>query len=179
MNVMRKAIKSCLRVLVWKIRYGNKVRISLPVAFDQVFLEKDREATVSVGERTQNRGKIYLICKEQGQLQIGEHCFFNTNVSITCMQKVTIGNYCKFGNNLVIVDNDHNYTEKNTDGRNKEISEYIKGDIVIGDRVWVGANSVILKGVTIGDDAVIGAGSVVRRDVLPGSVYYEKRTSQI
>ena len=83
------------------------------------------------------------------------------------------------GNNLVIVDNDHNYTEKNTDGRNKEISEYIKGDIVIGDRVWVGANSVILKGVTIGDDAVIGAGSVVRRDVLPGSVYYEKRTSQI
>jgi len=36
---------------------------------------------------------------------------------------------------------------------------------VIGDRVWVGANVTILKGVTIGDDAVIGAGSVVTKDI--------------
>ena len=37
--------------------------------------------------------------------------------------------------------------------------------VKIGKRVFVGARSVILPGVTIGDDAVVGAGSVVRRDV--------------
>jgi colanic acid biosynthesis acetyltransferase WcaB len=41
---------------------------------------------------------------------------------------------------------------------------------VIGDRVDVGSNVVILGGVSIGDDAVIGAGSVVVKDVPAGSV---------
>jgi maltose O-acetyltransferase len=40
----------------------------------------------------------------------------------------------------------------------------------IGQRVYVGAGSIILPGVTIGDDAVIGAGSVVTRDVPEGTV---------
>ena len=37
--------------------------------------------------------------------------------------------------------------------------------IRIGNGVWVGANSVILPGVTIGDNAVIGAGSIVTKDI--------------
>ena len=37
--------------------------------------------------------------------------------------------------------------------------------IIIGDRVWVGKNVLILKGVTIGDGAIIAAGSVVVKDV--------------
>ena len=44
--------------------------------------------------------------------------------------------------------------------------------IVIGDDVWIGANSVILPGVTIGDNSVIGAGSVVTQDIPANSVAY-------
>jgi maltose O-acetyltransferase len=40
----------------------------------------------------------------------------------------------------------------------------------IGARVFIGANTTILPGVTVGDDAIIGAGSVVRRDVPAGTV---------
>jgi maltose O-acetyltransferase len=46
----------------------------------------------------------------------------------------------------------------------------IVAPVVIGDRVYVGAGSIILPGVTIGDGAIIGAGSVVTRDVAPGIV---------
>lgn len=44
------------------------------------------------------------------------------------------------------------------------------GKVTIGDRVFVGASSIILPGVTISDDVVIGAGSVVTHDIPPGSV---------
>mgnify|MGYP000258399332 CR=1 FL=1 len=46
-----------------------------------------------------------------------------------------------------------------------------KGDIVVGNDVWIGRNSVILPGVHIGDGAVIAAQSVVSRDVPPYTVY--------
>jgi maltose O-acetyltransferase len=39
------------------------------------------------------------------------------------------------------------------------------GDVVIGDRVWIGYRAIILPGVTIGEGAVVGAGAVVARDV--------------
>lgn len=42
--------------------------------------------------------------------------------------------------------------------------------VVIGARVFIGAGSLILPGVTIGDDAIVAAGSVVRRDVPPGKL---------
>ncbi|MEW8955360.1 DapH/DapD/GlmU-related protein [Clostridium sp.] len=40
----------------------------------------------------------------------------------------------------------------------------------IGSRVFIGANSIILPGVTIGDDVIIGAGSVITKDVSSGSI---------
>lgn len=42
-----------------------------------------------------------------------------------------------------------------------------KGDIVVGNDVWIGRESVILPGVTIGDGAIVAAYSVVTRDVPP------------
>lgn len=38
-------------------------------------------------------------------------------------------------------------------------------DVIIGDNVWIGGNSVICPGVTIGSNVVIGAGSVVTKDI--------------
>ena len=45
-----------------------------------------------------------------------------------------------------------------------------KGDVVIGNDVWIGVNSVILSGVTIGDGAIIGAASLVTRDIPPYTI---------
>lgn len=45
-----------------------------------------------------------------------------------------------------------------------------RGDIVIGNDVWIGYEAVVLAGVTIGDGAIIGARAVVTRDVLPYTI---------
>lgn len=45
-----------------------------------------------------------------------------------------------------------------------------KGDIVIGNDVWIGYEAVILSGVTIGDGAIIGARAVVTKDIPPYTI---------
>jgi acetyltransferase-like isoleucine patch superfamily enzyme len=45
-----------------------------------------------------------------------------------------------------------------------------KGDIIVGNDVWIGAKSTIMSGVKIGDGSIIGAGSTVTKDVLPYSI---------
>ncbi len=45
-----------------------------------------------------------------------------------------------------------------------------KGDVTIGNDVWIGYGALILSGVTIEDGAVIGAGSVVTKDVVPYAI---------
>jgi acetyltransferase-like isoleucine patch superfamily enzyme len=42
--------------------------------------------------------------------------------------------------------------------------------VKINDRVWIGFNSIILKGVTIGEGGIVGAGSVVTKDVPPYTI---------
>jgi Acetyltransferase (isoleucine patch superfamily) len=49
------------------------------------------------------------------------------------------------------------------------VDEYRLGDVVIGDRVMIGANSTILPGVVIGDDAIISAMTLVNKDVPAGA----------
>jgi acetyltransferase-like isoleucine patch superfamily enzyme len=44
------------------------------------------------------------------------------------------------------------------------------GEVVIGDRVWIGYRAIVLPGVTIGDGAVVGAGAVVTKDVEPFAI---------
>lgn len=44
------------------------------------------------------------------------------------------------------------------------------GDVVIGDKVWIGYRALILPGVTIGEGAVVGAGAVVTKDVEPYTI---------
>jgi galactoside O-acetyltransferase len=72
---------------------------------------------------------------------------------------------------------DHNSHSLNWDIRNRDVEDWASGrkdwtgvlrkPVIIGKRVWIGFNAIVLKGVTIGEGAVIGAGSVVTRDVPP------------
>lgn len=94
---------------------------------------------------------------ECGVLVIGTS-FFNQGCTVTCMEKIIIGNDCLFGPNVVIVDHDHDYKIPN----NKRGSCYKKSPVYIGNNVWIGANVVILRGTELGDNCVVGAGSVIK-----------------
>lgn len=62
------------------------------------------------------------------------------------------------------------YKEWNLDRKDVVQSWDNKGDIIIGNDVWIGYEAIILAGVTIGDGAIIGARAVVTKDVLPYTI---------
>ncbi|MFP7421406.1 CatB-related O-acetyltransferase [Streptococcus ruminicola] len=91
--------------------------------------------------------------------------------------KLKIGNFCSFAKNTFFcLGGEHDYKTLSTYPFESKISDnkitsFSKGDIVIGDDVWIGVNVTILSGVKIGQGAIIAAGSVVTKDVEPYSIY--------
>jgi maltose O-acetyltransferase len=55
------------------------------------------------------------------------------------------------------------------DPQSPKFSDY-GGDVIIGNRVWIGYRALILPGVKIGDGVVVGAGTVVAKDVAPFTI---------
>lgn len=98
--------------------------------------------------------------------------------------KLIIGKFCSIACGAKFLFNSANHTlsslstypfplffeEWNLDKKNVIQSWDNKGDIIIGNDVWIGYEAVILAGVTIGDGAIIGARAVVTRDVPPYTI---------
>ncbi|KAB3539723.1 acyltransferase [Alkaliphilus pronyensis] len=99
-----------------------------------------------------------------GTLSLGSG-YANYGTQIRCAKSITIGNKVAIANNVVIMDSDF-HSIVYSDG-----SHSIKeAPVFIGDKVWIGREAIILKGVTIGEGAIIAAHSVVTKDVPPHCV---------
>jgi acetyltransferase-like isoleucine patch superfamily enzyme len=95
-------------------------------------------------------------------IKIGDNCSLNGTV-IHARKAVVIGDNCMFGPGVVILDNDsHNTSIDPVCRRTGKIAE---SPVILGNNVWVGMRSIIMKGVHIGDNSIIAAGSIVTRDV--------------
>ncbi len=96
----------------------------------------------------------------------GKNCYFedyvyaNFNLTLVDDGNIYVGEKTMFGPNVCVATANHPI---NVELREKML-QYNK-DVHIGRCVWIGANTVIVPGVTIGDNCVIGAGSVVTKDI--------------
>ena len=95
-----------------------------------------------------------------GDVTIGDH----TRIGIHCtvIGPVCIGNNVNLAQGITVTALNHNFEDVT-----KRIDEQgvSTKPVVIGDDVWIGANAVILPGVTIGRHCVVAAGAVVTKDV--------------
>lgn len=100
-----------------------------------------------------------------GKLVIGNNVGIS-NSAITCARKVTIGNNVMIGAACQIFDTVfHPIDARWRYGSERDNSKTGTSEVVIEDGVFIGTNSIILKGAHIGRNSVIGAGSVVAGNI--------------
>ena len=99
-------------------------------------------------------------CDYGSNIFVGKNCFINYNCTILDNARVTLGDNCLLAPNVSI------YTAGHALHPQSRVLGYEYGiEVIIGNNVWIGGNTVILPGVHIGDNVVIGAGSVVTKDI--------------
>lgn len=105
-------------------------------------------------------------CQSGATIRIDSRTTIGSYTFIYASNEINIGQDCMIGPFVYIVDSDHGIRRDKLMNR----QENQTAPIYIGNDVWIGAHSVILKGVKIEDGAVIAAGAVVRENVLNNSI---------
>lgn len=152
---------------------GENVFLSLNFKFNIV------DNSVNIGNNTYLDGLLYT--RENGKISIGDHCSFRTNTFIGSLNSVIIGNHVFGADNVYICDNNNHpispekrlemtFCPPNTDKWKWSNDLVVSSPIIIGDNVWLGRCSMILKGVTIGEGSIVAAGAVVTKSVPPYSI---------
>lgn len=97
-------------------------------------------------------------------VHFGKNIYTNFNLTLVDDTHIYVGDYCQIGPNVVLATAGHPILPEL-----REKGFQYNAPVCIGRNCWLGANVVVVPGVTIGDNVVVGAGSVVTHD-LPDNV---------
>lgn len=111
-----------------------------------------------------NLGALRIYARDS-IITIGDRSSFNHNVRLLAHEpsKITIGSHCLFGHDVDVTSSDMHSLVDTTTGRRINPA----APIVIGDRVWIGMRTTILKGARIDSGSAIACSSVVARTHIP------------
>lgn len=130
-------------------------------------LNVDSKGLIKINGKTWLESNV-LLKVAGGRLELGYNVFINRNCHIVSIELISIGDNCIIANNVSIFDHDHVAFDSSVPFCKQGFTSL---PIYIGSNVWIGCNSVILKGVSIGDGTIIAAGSVVTKDVPSGEIW--------
>lgn len=152
-----------IRAYFWEVRIGKGTKF-----YGRIHFLKKKGTQIIIGNnctfrssKTSNWIGVDRPCmiSTQGEdnalIKIGDNCGFSGTV-IGAFVNVTLGNNVRCGANTLITDSDWHLDDPRV-GKPKPV--------FIADNVWLGVNSVVLKGVTIGENSIIGANSVVTSNI--------------
>jgi acetyltransferase-like isoleucine patch superfamily enzyme len=180
----------------WKLRLELRRLITAPLArllfawagiswgrgwkfYGLPILQKHRRSTIIIGDGLELRSiphsnalgpfhPVILSTRRPGARLVIGRGFGMTGGTICVEEQITIGDHVWVGANTTITDTD--FHPLRLEDRLARPLDGVTAPVVIEDGVFIGMQSLILKGVTIGARSVIGAGSVVTRDIPPGVI---------
>jgi len=133
-------------------------------------LTQERERLLSELFDYKGRGvwiEAPFFCDYGENISIGENTFVNANCMFLDNHRITIGKDGLIAPSVQIYTANHplKATERIIETDNGSRYRTFAEPVSIGDKVWIGGNSIIFPGVTIGNNVSIGAGSVVTKDI--------------
>lgn len=166
-------LQSLIKIIILKIKYRRKIEVSITkrLSLSSIFRITKGKISFKRGLGVKSGTQI---ATNGGSIYIGKGVNFNHNCMCVSYKSIVIGNDCSFGPNVCIYDHDHAF---NSNGKIK--GAFKSSEIIIEDNVWIGANSVILRGSHIGANSVIGAGSIIKGYIPPNSLVTQKRCTNI
>lgn len=130
-----------------------------------------RGTPITIGARTMIDAFVKIKpAGGSGAVEIGADCAINSGTVMYTGNGIRIGDAVLIAANCTLAPTNHEFGDKAKRIRDQGFQPS-RGGIVIGDDVWLGANTVVLDGAVIGRGCVIAAGSVVRGELEPYSIY--------
>lgn len=136
---------------------GNNNSILLgrkTLLFDAELHIEDNGNTIKIGDNTTIYGKMHMACTEGCTVSIGNDCMFSTEVVL------------RTGDSHSIIDETGSRINK-------------AKDIIVGNHVWFGNKTTILKGVVIGDNSIVATGAVVTSPFLKSNIIIAGNPSRV
>ncbi|MBL4707132.1 MAG: acyltransferase [Flavobacteriales bacterium] len=150
-----------LRYFIARIMFAGKLKVARTS-----MIGRRCELYIKGKGKIECKGRIILnndvMLFTKGELTIGDNFGINSYSRIVAHDKIEIGSNVTIGQMVGILDHDHKYQITNN---KMSLDGYTTAAIKIGDNVWIGDKSTVLKGVTIGDNVVVGANTLVNKDV--------------
>lgn len=150
-----------IRIGIWGGSYGLANRMTTFQLFDKGKVRFEGIASFSKGS--------HVVVRGNGMLTIGDNFFCNANCDILCNKAISFGFDNLLGWNITLLDSDGHNT-------------YLKGmrqeqmkAIILGEHVWIGANSTILKGVSLADHTIIPYGSIIHKSNYEKNVVFQNK----
>lgn len=154
---LRDRFRTLLIFSFYGIKYGNGTVCKKRVDFKLT----DNAELVFGKNCIINEYAYFQLTRPEPKVIIGDSVVVGRHNMITAKGVIKIGNYCRIGAYVQIIDHDHGIAK---DALIMDQEAKIE-PVTIGEDVWIGAGAKILKGVRIGAHAVIGANAVVTGDV--------------
>lgn len=181
-SLMTRALQRCAAALATRA-----ARSSATLSRDVRFLRggsvsniAGRPDRISVGSGSRIQGQL-LVFRHGGAIRIGEWCYVGEASRLWSATGISIGDRVLISHNVNIHDCDSHPLDARArhlqfqaiarSGHPDVAPDIASRPIVIEDDVWIGFNSIVLKGSHIGARSVVAAGSLVTGDVPPDSIY--------
>lgn len=139
----------------------------------EVTIEKGAKCTIGKGWNARS-GSIFRV-RKGAEVSIGKNFNLSTRSIVTVRESLTIGDNVTFGPGVLVYDHDHDYKAPG----GVKSGKYKASPIKIGNNVWIGAGSIILRGAEIADNSVVAAGTVVRGSFAENSLIYQQRETMV
>lgn len=147
------------------IKYGNGLKL-----FGWPFMFRFKKASIEIGENVSINSsflsnliglyqRTIIVAKSEGKIKIGNRVGIS-GATIYAWDNIEIGDDTRVGANVKIVDTDFHPVDPGERLKGNNAASGCK-PIKIGKNVFIGMNSLIVKGTIIGDNSVVGAGAVV------------------